>query len=121
MSKKIVVLATTTANISVTQIYIFLAAFGLASLGGLAALLRSGKPLCVRVVTAATLYSGLIGLTIALIWYNYFSGSDNIPFLLGVSTLAGVGGVTAMDLIKVLLEGKLKINIDLKQENNDKT
>lgn len=117
--KKIYEVPVIIAQFTIIQIWIFLTAFGLASLGGLAALLRSGKPLCYRSITSACLYSGLIGLTIALIWFEYFHGQNNIPFLLGVSTLAGIGGVTAMDLIKVLIEGKLKININLKQEDNN--
>ena len=71
---------------------VILAAFGISSVGGLAALLRSKKPLTWRNVAAAFLYSGMMGLCIGLLWYN-------IPFLLGVSGLAGIGGTTVVDFI----------------------
>ena len=75
------------------------AAFAISSLGGLAAMLRSNKPLSVRAVLSAILYSGVMGLIIALLWYNYFDGNGNIYFLLGVSGLAGVGGTTVLDFV----------------------
>lgn len=96
---------------TVAQIAVYLAAFGIASLGGLAALLRGKQELTVRNVLATILYSGVIGLIVALMWYNYFEGSDNIPFLLAVSALAGIGGATVIDLIKVFLQGKLSVRI----------
>lgn len=94
-----------------TQLGIFIASFTIASLGGLAALLRSGKDLTVRAVLGALLYSGVIGLIIGLMWYNYFEGQGNIPFLLAVSGLAGIGGATVIDLVKVFMQGRLNISI----------
>lgn len=88
------------------------AAFAISSLGGLAAMLRSNKPLNFRVVVSAFLYSGMMGLIIALLWYNYFDGSGNIYFLLGVSGLAGVGGTTVLDFVlQALKHGGVNITI----------
>jgi hypothetical protein len=95
-----------------TQLGVFLAAFAISSLGGLAALIRSGKELTIRAIIGALLYSGIIGLIIALAWYNYFEGAGNIPFLLAISGLAGIGGATVLDLIKLFLVGKLNISVD---------
>lgn len=88
------------------------AAFAISSLGGLAAMLRSNKQLTTRVVLSALLYSGMMGLSIALLWYNYFDGSGNIYFLLGVSGLAGVGGTTVLDfVVQALKHGGVNITI----------
>lgn len=93
-------------------IRVFISAFGIASVGGLAALLRSNKPITWRTVLSATLYSGMFGLVIALLWYNYFDGQGNIYFLLGVSGLAGIGGTTVLDfLITTLKKGGIHIAI----------
>lgn len=86
--------------------------FTISSLGGLAALLRSGKPLNWRTVATALLYSGIVGLVIGLVWYQYFSGQDNIYFLIGVSGLAGLGGTTLLDFVlQVISKGGVNIFI----------
>lgn len=82
-----------------TPIQVFLSCFTIASLAGLAALLRSDKPLTWRMIIAAMLYSGIFGLMIGLCWYNYFGGSDNLYFLIGVSGLAGLGGTSLLDFV----------------------
>lgn len=92
---------------------VLLSAFTISSLGGLAALLRGQKELNWRIIVSAILYSGMMGLIIALLWYTYFDGKGNIYFLLGVSGLAGMGGTTFVDfLIQVIKNGGLNITID---------
>lgn len=72
--------------------------FIVASLGGLAALLRSGQDITRRQVASALLNSGLVGVIIALILWGRYGAED--PFLLfGVSILAGFGGATTIDLL----------------------
>jgi len=91
---------------------VFFAAFSISSLGGLAALLRSNKDISWRSGISAFLYSGVMGLIIALLWYNLFEGQGNIYFLLGISGLAGIGGTTVLDfVIQVIKKGGLTINI----------
>lgn len=91
--------------------------FTISSLGGLAALLRSGRSLTGRVVLSAVLYSGIVGLVIGLVWYQYFSGQDNIYFLIGVSGLAGLGGTTLLDfVVQVLSKGGVNIHISPKRD-----
>ena len=86
------------------------AAFLIAAFGGLAALLRSQHPITLRSALAAILYSGLLGLVIALLWYNYFDGQGNIFFLLGVSGLSGIGGATLADfLVQLLKQGGIQV------------
>ena len=98
------------------SIKVLAAALAISSVGGLAALLRSNKPITVRAVLSALLYSGLVGLIIALLWYNFFEGKGNIFFLLGVSGLAGIGGTTVLDLIIQLLKnGGIDISIRPKE------
>lgn len=100
-------------------IRIFISAFGIASLGGLAALLRSKKELTLRSVSSAILSSGIVGLIIALTWYNYFNKEGNIYFLLGVSALAGIGGMTVTDFVIQLLKNG-GINISIAPMEDDK-
>lgn len=71
--------------------------FAVASLSGIAVLLRSEKPLSVRIVFASFLYNGLAGLTIGLLWYNYFEGKNPF-FVIGVSSLAGMGLINLADV-----------------------
>ncbi len=102
---------------------VFLSALALSSFGGLAALLRGNQPLSARLVIAAIAYSGLAGLTIALLWYNYFSDQGNIYFLLGVSALAGVGGTTVIDFMMQMLFKLMSggLNISVGSQNNTRT
>lgn len=90
---------------------VFAACFGVSSVSGLAALLRSGQPLTVRSVISAFLYSGMSGLVIGLLWYNVFSTRTNVFFLIGVSGLAGIGSVSIIDFITQLITGNFGINI----------
>jgi hypothetical protein len=54
----------------------------------------------------------MLGVVISLLWYNYFEGKGNVYFLLGVSGLAGIGGVTVLDfIIEALKRGGIHISI----------
>lgn len=94
-----------------TPFDVFVSCFSISSLAGLAALLRNGKPLTWRMVAAAVLYSGIFGLVIGLLWFNYFGGQDNIYFLIGVSGLAGLGGTTLLDFVVQGLANGFNIKI----------
>jgi len=86
-------------------LHTFAAAFVIAALGGLAGLLNGNQELKTRSVLGAMLGSGLAGLIPALLWYNYFR-AGNIYFLLGLSGLAGILGMTAVDFIVKFLKGE---------------
>lgn len=93
-----------------SPIEVFLSAFSICSVAGLASYLRSGRELTARQVFSAMLNSGLLGLAIAFLWYRYFNGKDNIWFLLGVSLLAGLGGASLLDFILMLCKrGGVKV------------
>jgi hypothetical protein len=93
-------------------LYVFITAFIIAGLGGLAALLRSKNVITWRTALSALLSSGLMGLTAALLWYNYFEGQKNIYFLLGLCGLMGLGGVTVIDFfLRIAKKGGLNIVI----------
>ena len=77
----------------------FISAFSVSSLAGLAAYLRSNRELTVRGTISAMLNSGLLGLAIAFLWYNYFNDNGNIWFMLGISLLAGLGGISVLDFV----------------------
>jgi hypothetical protein len=91
--------------------------FIVASLGGLAALLRSGQELTPRQIFSALLNSGMVGVIIAtMLWSRYGAGD---PFLLfSVSILAGFGGATTIDLLFQYTRKKLGI-IPPKTDEND--
>lgn len=105
-------------------LWIFISAFAIASFGGVAAKLRSKTELSVRVLFGAFLYSGICGLIVALAWYEYFDGAGNIPFLLAISGLAGIGGANVLDMLKLFIGGKLHISVvprpDDSQDSGDK-
>jgi len=92
-------------------LWVFLTAFGISSFGGIAARLRAKEPVNLKSLVAAFLFSGFIGLLICLALYNYYDGQDNIPLLLAISGLAGIGGANVLDLLMLFLGGKLKFTI----------
>ena len=65
-----------------------------ASFAGLASHLREGGVINARMVTSATLNSGLLGLIVFLMAYSRLR--DDMPFLAGFSLLAGVGSSSLM-------------------------
>jgi hypothetical protein len=97
---------------------VFLSCFTISALGGFFSLLRSERPISLRSCCAATFYSGVIGLVIGLLWYNYWADT-NIFFLIGVSGLAGLGGLSLSDLVIKLLRGKLGIKISVHADKED--
>jgi hypothetical protein len=82
-----------------------LLAFSLSSLGGFAAFLRGTQQVTTRAVLAALVYTGAVGLLIALAWYNYYGGKEHFFFMLFVSLLAGLGGTSAAGFIINSLKG----------------
>ena len=81
-------------------------AFLVASMGGIAAVLRSGHPLTTRLVLATILNSGLVGLTIGLLLWNRYGGQDPY-FIFGVSALAGLGGASTIEAMLQFARFKL--------------
>ena len=77
--------------------------FAVSSLAGLAALLRSGQEITSRQLAAATLSAGLLGAGIMLVWWDWMDG--RYPwFMMGVSLLAGLGGVNMLEFFIQLVQ-----------------
>jgi F0F1-type ATP synthase assembly protein I len=77
--------------------------FAVSSLAGLAALLRSGQEITPRQLAAATLSAGLLGAGIMLVWWDWMDG--RYPwFMMGVSLLAGLGGVNMLEFFIQLVQ-----------------
>lgn len=105
------------ADKGLSPVQVFGACFTLASVAGLANLLRANKALNMRMVIAATLYSGLFGLVAGLIWYNYFAPT-NLYFLIGMSGLAGLGGVSLLDLVVLLILKGVNVRITFEADDD---
>lgn len=71
--------------------------FGISSVAGLAALLRSKQQLNPRLVISAFLNAGLFGTGVAMVWYENYGGKSHPWFMMGISLLAGLGGTTLLD------------------------
>lgn len=102
-----------------SDLAVVLGAFAVSSLAGVAQLLRSHEELNVRVVLAALLYSGVIGMGIGLMLSAYV---QDVRIVLGVSALAGAGGASVLDFIWVCLQlffqGKLSVTVRTSQDQD---
>jgi hypothetical protein len=65
----------------------------------LAELLYSKRRLDARIILATFLFGGMFGLGIALFWWNYMREETPGGFVIGVSILAGLGGITFMQIV----------------------
>ncbi len=82
---------------STENLAVFIGAGVLSGLAGLASLLRSNVELTWKRLISAFLNSGILGLGISLLWYAKFQ--DNVYFLVGLCVVAGLGGMTTVDLV----------------------
>jgi CHASE2 domain-containing sensor protein len=98
-------------------IWVFVSAFGVSALAGLAALLRSDRHVDGQAVAAHTLNSGILGLGICLLWYSQFR--ENVHFLVGLCVLAGLGGMATVELVTDAVR-QLLGRLLQKKENGDK-
>lgn len=78
-----------------------------ASFAGLASYLREGGALTVRMVLSAVLNSGILGLIVFLVGYSRLS--NDLPLLVGISLLSGVGSASLMTFAIQLLRRRLSI------------
>lgn len=91
---------------------VFASAFGAASFAGLATLLRFARKLSKLSIVSAMMNSGVLGLAIALIWYQNYREAQNVYGLIGICVMAGMGGSTLTDLLISLLSGAgIKVTI----------
>lgn len=92
------------------------ATLSMASFAGLAALLRSQQVLTWRNILSATMNSGVAGLVVGLTCYQLYDGQEHVLFMICISALAGLGGMSLLDfLITCFQHGHgLNITISLK-------
>lgn len=94
---------------TVSPIGVFIAAFAASATSGIAAYLRSNKSITILALITAGLNSGLLGLAIALLWFQKFQ--DNIYFLVGICVITGLTGAAGLDFILTAVQkGGLHIN-----------
>ena len=100
---------------------IFLSAFCVAALSGLATILRSPKRLTRKDLFSATLNAGMLGLGICLTWYSKFStGEDDVYMLLGICLISGLAGVSVMDfIVEAVKAGGVTIKLSPKKKVED--
>lgn len=95
---------------------VFIASLGASATAGIAAYLRSGKPITKLALVTAGLNSGLLGLAIALLWYKKFQ--DNIHFLVGICVVTGLTGAAGLDFVlSAIQKGGLSINIGSEKDS----
>ena len=102
-------------------LWLFILAFMIAALAGVATVLRTVERITFRVILTAILNSGALGLCIALILFTWCK--DNTWFLLGLCLLAGLGGMTALGFVLMVVRtflghGHLNIHVDVTPDTN---
>lgn len=88
-----------------SQYVVFISTFVVASLAGLASLFRSGELINRRNILTYALNSGILGLSVALLWYKKFI--EDVYFLVGLAIVAGLTGVKGVDLAIEMLKKAL--------------
>lgn len=104
---------------SVVLLHLF--TFLLASLAGLAAIIRIQRKFTILSIFSAMLNSGLLGLSLSLIGYKYFK--DNIEILVGGTIIIGLGGTAALEtVINIVIEVARSTftKLDNKSKDDDK-
>lgn len=100
-------------------LWLFILAFSVAAMAGVARLLRTSQLITFRLFLSAILNSGALGLCMALLLFTWFK--DNTWFLLGLCLLAGLGGMTALGFIlSILRQGGITLDIHVKDKDKGK-
>jgi hypothetical protein len=92
-----------------SPIWVFFVAFAISALAGIAAFLRSGNAIKVVSVLTSGLNSGLLGLAIALVWYEQYK--SNIYMLMGFCVISGLMGAAGLDFVINLITKKANFSI----------
>lgn len=89
-------------------LFLIFAAVG-ASAMGLSVYLRSGNVLTVRAVSAVLLHSSVWAVVVFLMGYSTLK--SDMPMLLGLSILSGIGTASVLDVVLVFVKMKFGINV----------
>lgn len=91
---------------------IFLVFSGIgASALGLSVTLRGGGALTMRAILGALLHSLMWGIVVFLIGFSTLK--NDLPMLLGLSIMSGIGGASFTDLVLLLVKNKLGISVTI--------
>jgi hypothetical protein len=80
-----------------------------ASAMGLGVYIRSGNALTVRAVVGVLLHSLIWGIVVFLLGYSTLR--SDIPMLLGLSILSGIGTASVVDLVLMAIKMKFGISV----------
>ncbi|MES1977306.1 MAG: hypothetical protein V4451_04675 [Pseudomonadota bacterium] len=95
-------------DVAAWVIFLIFAGVG-ASAMGLGVYLRSGGVLTVRAVVGVALHSLLWGIVVFLVGYSTLK--YDIPMLLGLSILSGIGTASVLDVVLMLVKARFGINV----------
>lgn len=82
-----------------------------ASALGLSVTLRGGGELTMRAVLGALIHSLMWGIVVFLIGFSTLK--NDLPMLLGLSIMSGIGGASFTDLVLLLVKNKLGISVTI--------
>jgi len=87
-----------------------------ASMLGLSMLLRSGNELNRRTVIGALLHSAVWGVVVFLVSYSTLH--DDLPMLLGLSIMSGLGSASLVDLVLMGVKQRFGISVTINPPGN---
>ena len=94
---------------------VFAAALAASATAGIAAYLRSNKPVTKLALITAALNSGLLGLAISLLLIDKMKGTPF--FLIGVCVITGLSGAAGLDLVLTAIQkGGFQIKFGTKED-----
>ena len=97
---------------ALTPHYLLIAAFLVSATAGFSSLIRPGVLLTWRGAVSTSLFSGMAGLTIALILFSRYAQVDPY-FLLGLCALATIGGPKTLDILLAGLQNAWLVVVTL--------
>lgn len=95
-------------------LFLIFAGVGASALG-LGVYLRSGGALTVRAVVGVLIHSLMWGIVVFLMGYSTLRG--DIPMLLGLSMLSGIGTASVLDVVLMLIKMRFGINVTFTPPN----
>lgn len=104
--------AARSAGDDITWWILFMSGAGIgASLLALSVLLRSGQEVTRRAILGALLHSFIWGIVIFLMAYSTLK--NDLPMLLGLSILSGLGTASVADIVLMLIKQRLGITVTI--------
>lgn len=98
-------------------LYLMFCGVGASALG-LSMLLRGGGSLTMRAVAGALLHSMVWGVVVFLMGFSTLK--NDLPMLLGLSILSGMGGASFADLVLMLVKNRMGISVSFNPPNRAK-